>query len=82
LRAGLAEFGLIVWVAGLHRFLMRRGMTQEDKDRPCHRAGPARHLEAAAIGFDGQLDLEPDRLFFIYGSAADAEGIKPGPPPT
>lgn len=31
LRAGLAEIGLIVSVAGLHRFFMRRGMTRKKR---------------------------------------------------
>jgi transposase len=47
LRAGLAEIGLTVSVAGLHRFFVRRGMTRK-KDCSCHRAGPARRPEAAA----------------------------------
>lgn len=47
LRAGLAEIGLIVSVAGLHRFFARRCMTRKE-DWPCHRAGPVRHPEAVA----------------------------------
>ena len=31
LRAGLAEIGLIVSVAGLHRFFVRRGMTRKKR---------------------------------------------------
>ena len=31
LRAGMAEIGLIVSVAGLHRFFMRRGMTRKKR---------------------------------------------------
>ena len=31
LRAGLAEMGLIVSVAGLHRFFVRRGMTRKKR---------------------------------------------------
>lgn len=31
LRAGLTEIGLIVSVAGLHRFFMRRGMTRKKR---------------------------------------------------
>ena len=31
LRAGLAELGLIVSVAGLHRFFVRRGMTRKKR---------------------------------------------------
>lgn len=46
LRSGLAEIGLTVSVAGLHRFFTRRGMTRK-KDWPCNRARPPRHPEAA-----------------------------------
>jgi hypothetical protein len=35
LRLALVEIGLIVSVAGLHRFFVRRGMTRK-KDWPCH----------------------------------------------
>ena len=31
LRAGLVEIGLIVSVAGLHRFFVRRGMTRKKR---------------------------------------------------
>jgi transposase len=31
LRAGLAEIGLVVSVAGLHRFFVRRGMTRKKR---------------------------------------------------
>ncbi len=48
LRLALAEMGLAVSVAGLHRFFARRGMTRK-KDWPCHRARPARYPEAAAV---------------------------------
>ena len=47
LRLALADAGLVVSVAGLHRFFVRRGMTRK-KDWPCNRAGPSRHPEAAA----------------------------------
>lgn len=40
LRSALAEMGLAVFVAGLHRFFARRGMARK-KDWPCCRAGPA-----------------------------------------
>ena len=46
LRLALAEMGLTVSVAGLHRFFARRGMMRK-KDWPCYRAGPARRPEAA-----------------------------------
>jgi len=48
LRADLAGLGLIVSVAGLHRFFVRRGMTRKKKDWPCNRARPSRHPEAAS----------------------------------
>ena len=47
LRSALAERGLAVSVAGLHRFFARRAMTRK-KDWPCYRAGPPRRPEAAA----------------------------------
>jgi len=41
LRAGLAEIGLIVSVAGLHRFFARRGMTRQKRlAMPSSRTGP------------------------------------------
>lgn len=40
LRLTLAEKGLVVSVAGLHRFFVRRGLTRKN-DRPCNRAGSA-----------------------------------------
>ena len=55
LRAGLAEIGLVVSGAGLHRFFVRRGMTRK-KDCSCNRAGPPRRPEAAA-----RLVRQPDR---------------------
>jgi transposase len=47
LRVGLAEIGLTVSVAGLHRFFARHGMMRK-KDWPSDRTGPARRPEAAA----------------------------------
>jgi len=46
LRSALAEMGLAVSVAELHRFFVRRGMTRK-KDWLCYRAGSARRPEAA-----------------------------------
>jgi len=41
LRADLAEIGLIVSVAGLHRFFARRGMTRKKRQAmPSSRTGP------------------------------------------
>lgn len=41
LRAGLAEIGLTVSVAGLHRFFVRRGMTRKKRRlTPSSRTGP------------------------------------------
>lgn len=40
LRLALADKGMVVSVAGLHRFFVRRGLTRK-KDRSCDRAGPA-----------------------------------------
>ena len=41
LRAGLAEIGLTVSVAGLHRFFVRRGMTRKKRlPMPLSRTGP------------------------------------------
>lgn len=46
LRASLAEIGLYVSVADLHRFFVRRGRTRK-KDCSRNRAGPTRCFEAA-----------------------------------
>ena len=41
LRTGLAEIGLTVSVAGLHRFFARRGMTRKKRlATPSSRTGP------------------------------------------
>jgi transposase len=56
LRAGLAEMGLTVSVAGLHRFFVRRGMMRK-KDCSCSRARSARCPEATA-----RLVRRPDRF--------------------
>jgi transposase len=41
LRAGLAEIGLTVSVAGLHRFFARRGMTRKKRQAtPSSRTAP------------------------------------------
>ena len=41
LRTGLAEMGLTVSVAGLHRFFVRRGMTRKKRlAMPSSRTGP------------------------------------------
>lgn len=47
LRTDLAGIGLLVSVAGLHRFFVRRGMTRK-KDWPCNRGKPFRHPETAS----------------------------------
>jgi transposase len=46
LRAELSKIGLMVSIAGLHRFFKRHGMTWK-KDRSCHRAGSPVHPEPA-----------------------------------
>jgi transposase len=59
LRLALIEIGLNVSVAGLHRFFVRHGMTRKKR-----MARPA-VLRQRRHWFDGQLDLEPERLLFI-----------------
>ena len=83
LRLTLAEMCLdvSVSVAGLHRFFARQGVTRKkmtghaiEQDRPDV-------LQQRQRWFKGQLDLDPECLVFIDGSAAEAEGNKPGPLP-
>ena len=64
LRAGLAEMGLTVSVAGLHSFFVRRGMSRK---KTAHAAEQDRPdvLKQRHDWFDGQIDLEPERLVFI-----------------
>ncbi|NMA97571.1 MAG: IS630 family transposase [Phyllobacteriaceae bacterium] len=65
LRAGLAEIGLIVSVAGLHRFFVRRGMTPQKKTGHAIEQDRPDILKQRREWFDGQIDLEPERLVFI-----------------
>jgi transposase len=69
LRAALAEQGVFVAQSSLSRFFQRHGITQKntghaaEQDRPDVRA-------AREVWFEGQLDLDPDRLVFIDETAA------------
>lgn len=63
LRLALLEVDLHVSVAGLHHFFVRHGMTRK-KDWACDRAGRPDVLGQRRNWFDGQLDLDPERLVF------------------
>ncbi|WP_373488611.1 IS630 family transposase [Blastomonas sp.] len=65
LRAGMAEIGFQVSVAGLHRFFVRRGMTPQKKTGHAIEQDRPDVLKQRHDWFDGQLDLEPERLVFI-----------------
>ena len=65
LRAGLAGIGLIVSVAGLHRFFVRRGMTRKKKTGHAIEQDRPDILKQRREWFEGQIDLEPERLVFI-----------------
>jgi hypothetical protein len=64
-RAGLAKIGLNVSVAGLHRFFVRHGMTRKKKTGHAIEQDRPHVLKQRHDWFDGQLDLEPERLVFI-----------------
>lgn len=65
LRAGLAEIGLIVSVAGLHRFFVRRGDDAQKKTGHAIEQDRPDILKQRREWFEGQTDLEPERLVFI-----------------
>ena len=64
LRLALIGVGLHVSAAGLHRYFVRRGMTRK---KDCHAIEQDRPhvLEQRQDWFDGQFDLDPERLDFI-----------------
>lgn len=51
-------------VAGLHRFFMRRGMTRKQTGHGIEQDRPD-VLKQRHEWFEGQIDLEPERLVFI-----------------
>ncbi|WP_242528366.1 IS630 family transposase [Novosphingobium sp. PY1] len=65
LRLALIELGLTVSVAGLHRFFVRRGMTPQKKTGHAIEQDRPDVLRQRRHWFDGQLDLDPERLVFI-----------------
>ncbi|MFN4019658.1 MAG: IS630 family transposase [Erythrobacter sp.] len=65
LRSALAEMGLVVSVAGLHRFFARRGMTPQKKTGHAIEQDRPDVLRQRQRWFDHQLDLDPERLVFI-----------------
>jgi transposase len=65
LRTGLAKIGLAVSVAGLHRFFARRGMTRKKRLLTQSSKTVQTLLKQRHDWFDGQIDLEPERLVFI-----------------
>ncbi|MYL99554.1 IS630 family transposase [Novosphingobium sp. FGD1] len=64
LRLALADKGMVVSVAGLHRFFVRRGLTQKKTGHAIEQDRPD-VLKQRQDWFEGQLDLEPERLVFI-----------------
>lgn len=64
LRAAVAGAGLIVSVASLHRFFARRGMTRKKTGHATEQDRPD-VLKQRRDWFDGQIDLELERLVFI-----------------
>ena len=92
LRAGLAEIGLIVSVAGLHRFFVRRGMTRKKETAHAIEQDRPDVLKQRHDWFDSQIDLDPERLVFIdetwtatnmtrsHGRCAKGERLRMGVP--
>lgn len=64
MRLALAEMRLVTSVAGLHRFFMRRGMTRKQTGHGIEQDRPD-VLKQRHEWFEGQIDLEPERLVFI-----------------
>ncbi|MFD2134629.1 IS630 family transposase [Novosphingobium resinovorum] len=64
LRLALADKGIDVSVAGLHRFFVRRGLTRKKTGHAIEQDRPD-VLKQRQDWFEGQLDLEPERLVFI-----------------
>lgn len=69
LRTTLARHGVSTSIATLWRFFARQRITRK-KDGPCQRAGPARHVERRWVWFEGQVNLDPERLVFTEESWA------------
>jgi len=65
----------------LHRFFVRHAITRKKTGHAIEQDRPD-VLKQRRAWFAGQLDLAPERLVFIDGSEAEAEGDKRGPPPT
>lgn len=70
LRAGLAEIGLTVFFAGLHRFFVRRGMTRKKLLMPLSRTGIV-----APMVLDGPISGE---WFEAYVTQVLVPDLKPG----
>ncbi|MGB5214522.1 MAG: IS630 family transposase [Anderseniella sp.] len=65
LRAALIETGLTVSRTALHRFFVRHGITPQKKTGHAIEQDRPDVLRQRRAWFDGQLDLEPERLVFI-----------------
>lgn len=63
LRLVLAEMDFVASVAGLHRFFVRRGMTRKKTGHAIEQDQPD-VLKQRQEWFEGQIDLEPERLVF------------------
>ncbi|WP_237751651.1 IS630 family transposase [Sphingobium sp. DC-2] len=65
LRLALADKGMDVSVAGLHRFFVRRGLTRKKRQGHAIEQDRPDVLKQRQDWFEGQLDLEPERLVFV-----------------
>ena len=59
-----AQAGVTVVISTLHRCSVRHGITRK-KDRSYRGIGPLRLPTKREAWFEGQLDLDPERLCFI-----------------
>jgi hypothetical protein len=64
LRQAPTDKGVTVDYKTIRRFFARHAITRK-KDRTRGRAGVSRHPERREAWFEGQLDLDPERLVFI-----------------
>ncbi|RZL72451.1 MAG: IS630 family transposase [Sphingomonas sp.] len=65
LRRELGQAGVTVAISTLHRFFARHGITRKKKTGHAVEQDRADVLSAREDWFEGQLDLDPERLVFI-----------------
>ena len=81
-QARLIERGAPVGIGTVHRFFVRHGITRKKETGHAIEQDRPDVLKQRRHWFDGQIDLEPERLVFIDGVEDERQADRLGPPPT